>query len=419
MKLTRRAVLAGAASLTAAPAFAAGAPNIVFITVDDLPSVLHMRNRFGVRVRSPSVNALMADGVTFTNGFASTALCNPSRTAIVSGMNPYRTGVHDNRTHWWERVEPRITFPGLLQKRGYRVSMFGKITHGGYAAWESSGVAQVVVQGGEGREGPTVNGALTAIKQTGPWLVMMGFRNPHELLATPERFYEDYPLSAIEPLDWSGDALPPHIAKSRRDAFADLEAAGQVDDFIQNFLANIAEFDFYLGQLLDGIRALPRRPIVILTSDHGFHLGEHDAVSKFTLWDTAARAPLVVSAPGTLSGVEHDSVVSLLDIAPTVLDLVGEDIPARFDGRSLRPLLYDASLNRVDGALTTMGDSVSLRTNRHRITRYDTGEVELFDYADDPGETNNLADERPAFRDSMLKRLDARLAQWKATRRWS
>jgi arylsulfatase A-like enzyme len=409
-RISRRHFLAGTAALAATPSPAEQRlPNIVFITLDDCPSVVHIRDKFSVRVTTPNFNRLMGQGVTFTNAFASTAVCNPSRTAIISGMNPYQTGVRGNGQPWFDYVDPRVTWPGILSRRGWRVFVFGKVTHndGRPSPWITSGVA---VKAMSNEDQATVDLALREMQAPGPWVVMAGLHKPHAPFDAPSHF----PLADIEPLDWDGETMPPHIAQDQRTLFAELEAAGRVDDFIKDVLDNIAAADVYLGQFLDGIRLLPRPPIVILTSDHGYHLGEQDAFSKFTLWDSAGRAPLIVSAPGALAGARHESVVSLLDIAPTVLDLVGEDIPTRFDGKSLASMLHDASLKRTDGALTTMGNSVSLRLNRYRITRYHTGEVELFDYAEDPEETNNLADERPALRADLLGELDQRVARWRS-----
>jgi arylsulfatase A-like enzyme len=84
---------------------------------------------------------MMKAGVSFANAFCTTALCNPSRTSIVTGMNPFKTSIHDNRTHWWDHVAPRLTFPALFKAGGWRVFFYGKVTSHDHAIWQTSGIA--------------------------------------------------------------------------------------------------------------------------------------------------------------------------------------------------------------------------------------------------------------------------------------
>jgi arylsulfatase A-like enzyme len=247
---------------------------------------------------------------------------------------------------------------------------------------------------------------------------MVGLVNPHEPMESPARFYEDYPIESIIPPDWKGDAPPSGLHLLGQRIYRQLVRTDGLDDYIQGYLANIAEMDYHLGRLLDAIEASETRPTIILTSDHGYSLGDHDYVSKFTLWDEAGRAPLIIVRPGALSDVRYEDVVSLLDIAPTFLDFAGLDIPVRMDGRSLAPFTIHRATRRTIGAMTTMNrTNLSFRANRYRVTQYEDGAVELYDQWTDPFSTNNLADDRDyaVLRNRMIVKLEARYRNWTAS----
>ena len=413
MTIDRRKFLVGAAAGLVAPAVAAAErrPCLVLVVVDDLLSVVHDREHYGPVVRTPALDSLMAEGVTFTNAFAATALCNPSRTAFLTGINPLRTRVHRNRDDWWELVDPSLTFPAALRQAGYSVYSYGKVSHGDHEIWTRTGIAEESLHEWDDRA--TVDAALAAPLRE-PWLLMVGLINPHEPLKSPAKFYEDYPLAEITPPTWSGDAPPPEVAYDPRRQFARLVARGQLDDYVRGYLANVAEMDYHLGRLLAFLRKKTPRPHVLLTSDHGYHLGDHDAVGKFTLWDEGARAPLVVAAPGGPAGLRVGAVASLLDVAPTFLDWAGLPLPARLDGVPLGPDYvgrgYALTISHVDGAT-----DASLRTRRWRATRYAGGEVELYDQVADPRSADDLSDlaSLAPRRRALLDRLDAELRRWR------
>jgi arylsulfatase A-like enzyme len=392
--------------------------------VDDLLSVVHHRERYGVQIRTPHLNRLTSQGLSFSNAFCSTAVCNASRTSIVSGLNPYKTGIHDNVIDWWDRVDPWHTFPGRLRQAGYLCFAYGKITHGRYEVW-----GDICAETIGGPDAANVNAAIARMNtlassiSEGPFLLMVGLHNPHDPFESPDRFYEPYPLSNISPLDWRGD-MPSHpeIVEGQRRIFRRLEAAGEMDDYIQGYLANVSEMDHYLGRLTDAFDGLGLSATVILSSDHGYHLGEHDVVSKFTLWDEAGRAPLIIRHPRGAAG-RYQDVVSLLDIAPTIMDIAGLRIPADWDGLSLAPLLNDPTRRRFGGAVTTMirtatdnGESNSLRTNHFRYTRYFDSSRELYDSVGDPLSKRDLSGhpDYAGVESNLSSRLRERLAQWKS-----
>jgi iduronate 2-sulfatase len=156
---------------------------------------------------------------------------------------------------------------------------------------------------------------------------------------------------------------------------------------------------------------LAENTVIVFTSDHGYHLGEHGLWQKMSLFEGSARVPLLIVAPGTARpGTVAPSPVSLLDLYPTLTELAGVKAPANLQGQSLVPMLRDPAVTGRGWALTQVwrgggkdGGSnrffgYTLRTARWRYTEWDEGKrgCELYDHDTDPGELNNLA-EKPAY----------------------
>ena len=164
---------------------------------------------------------------------------------------------------------------------------------------------------------------------------------------------------------------------------------------IQGYLAAIAFMDENLGRLVDAIESSPRRDdtIVVLWSDHGWHLGEKHHWRKSTLWEEATRAPMVWIVPGlTRPDTVCDRTVDHMSIQPTLLDLAGIAVPAHVEGVSIRTLLENPTAPWDRPAVTThLQGNHSARTERWRYIRYADGSEELDDERADPNEWMNLA----------------------------
>jgi arylsulfatase A-like enzyme len=442
-KLSRRELLTGSAAtaVTGVAAHARGhvrsrkkiyRDQIVLIMLDDLFSIVYNRDRFGMRLRAPNLFALMDRGVTFTNAFATTALCNPSRTAIISGRNPFKTGVTDNTIPWHDKVDIQSTFPGIMHAAGYRCFIYGKITHGGPddlpALWVQAGICEEAIKPPIGPWG-TRDRAISAaaihrihsdlsVNTTDKWLLMVGFMGSHSPFGDVPALLAKFPLNRIIPVDWDGD--PKSVCFVGNGGFGEM-TEDDLKAFIQGYFADIMAMDIEIGRLLNFLDASGVTPTILLASDHGYSLGDHDEVGKFTLWDDADRAPLIVSWPGCPAGMVVPQTVSLIDIGPTSLHQAGITRPSYFDGDSLLPIINQGSI-RTSGAMTTMDDSVSFRDNQYRITRYapcaalNQFTYELYDQVADPESRNNLFYDSgfESLGDTMLAKLDAKLAQWTA-----
>ncbi|MBM3380777.1 MAG: DUF4976 domain-containing protein, partial [Betaproteobacteria bacterium] len=171
-------------------------------------------------------------------------------------------------------------------------------------------------------------------------------------------------------------------------------------ELVQAYLASITYADALIGRLLDALDASPaaNNTLVVLWSDHGWHLGEKQHLHKFTLWERSTRIPLIIAAPGVTQPGSHTArPVGAIDLFPTLNELCSLPAITSLDGVSLVPLLNDPAREWTRPALTTHGPgNHALRTERWRYIRYADGGEELYDHATDPNEWTNLAT-KPEF----------------------
>ena len=166
---------------------------------------------------------------------------------------------------------------------------------------------------------------------------------------------------------------------------------------IQAYYASTTFADAQVGRVLDALDAtgLAENTIVLFTSDHGYHMGEHGHWQKTTLFENAARVPLIIAGPGVAAaGSSVPAPAEMLDIYPTLAGLCSLIPPDYLAGVSLRPALSDASASPREAALTQFESGYSLRTNRYRYTEWGPDGVdgaELYDHQTDPQELRNLA----------------------------
>jgi len=257
-------------------------------------------------------------------------------------------------------------------------------------------------------------------------------------LVVPRRFFDMFPLDAIELPDIRpGDIEDTHARSIRAIPGGAEPSASRTEDmgthlfntlvksyksrddalrhFIQAYLASVASVDEQIGRILDAIdnSSLKENTIIVLTSDHGWGMGEKDYLYKNSLWQESTRVPLILRAPGIgkPSGIVTQPV-SLIDIYPTMIDLCGLDDNTMkndrghpLDGHSLKPLLEKPAQGKWSGpssALTALykwrmkynpsQENYSLRTDNWRYIRYENGKEELYSTREDPHEWTNLAD---------------------------
>ncbi|MBF0198968.1 MAG: sulfatase [Planctomycetes bacterium] len=252
-------------------------------------------------------------------------------------------------------------------------------------------------------------------KKTDPFFLAVGFCRPHLPFSAPERFWamydeKDVPLATNPFLPARTEDFMANNWEEMR-AYCDIPNEGPLSlekerELIQGYYATVSWVDYQIGRLLKTLEELKLREktILVFWSDHGFHLGENGTWAKHVNWEKTNRVPILISVPGMKHrGTQSEQLVELLDLFPTVTDLVGLEAPDHVDGRSLVPLLENPERPWAEAALSQYkrGDkmSYSIRTKRYRYSEWRkfnaTGKEilgrELYDLERDPDANVNLA----------------------------
>ncbi len=427
-------------------AFAAP-PNVLFIAVDDLNDWIGVLGGHP-QTQTPNFDRLAHSGVLFTNAHCAAPACNPSRTAIFTGMSPHRSGVYDNRQPMRELLPDAKLIPQHFRDHGYRAMGSGKMLHyfidakswdeyfpekssenplpetfypskrpvnlpvGGPWQYNETDWGPMPVDdeefGGDWLVSKWVGEQLSR-KHEQPFFLACGIYRPHEPWFVPAKYFEAFPLDEVQLppgyLEDDLDDLPPAgQAAGPNRYFPHIREHGQWRQGVQSYLASIAFADAMLGRVLDALESGPNRDntIVVLWSDHGWHLGEKQHWQKYTAWRVCTRVPLMVRVPagiaepleaGTTAGTECNAPVNLVSLYPTLCDLCSLPAVASNDGPSLVPLLADAEADWPHHSVTFLSrpDTYGMSSPTHRYIHYDNGDEELYDTAADRYEWTNLA----------------------------
>lgn len=249
-----------------------------------------------------------------------------------------------------------------------------------------------------------------------PFFLATGIYRPHLPMYAPKKYFDLYPIESIQMppiLEDDLEDLPKaglSMAKDRGGDYQLVMEKGKLPELIQAYLASISYADALVGKLIEAIDqcGLAENTVIILWSDHGWHLGEKNHLHKFTLWERSTRVPLIVATPkiGRPGQVSHQPV-SLVDLFPTLCDICSLPTPKGIDGQSFSPLLKNPDRESPRPAITTHGyQNHAVRSDRFRYIRYADGGEELYDHSKDPHEWHNLAE------DPTLQTIKDSLRKW-------
>ncbi|MFT7494397.1 MAG: choline-sulfatase [Alteromonas macleodii] len=423
-------------------------PNLALIYIDDLFTYRLFRGTFGQPIQTPHLDKLCDTATTFNAAYAFIPICGPSRASAMTGWSPFESGVHSNHgQEWYNFIPTRDNLSSVIKRAGHYVVHAGKIMHGYYpqpvhqqrqmhhevmprGEFFPSNVTDderevyfespLGIEGIEGHDDRFYDArvaqygidALERLPDDRPWTIMMGFQHPHTRYIAPKWCYEKYDLDLIqEPKSWALGDLPRPTTYAEQFMGDGTVWPGKNFEAWQHhvraYLACITHMDYEVGRFLTALEASGKfdDTAIVVVSDHGYHVGDHDVWGKFTLWEEAARTPLIVKMPGQTKGNEVDEPVSLMDIFPTCLDIIGEDIPARIKAQSLRPLLPDQPGEYESrGALSSVYGATGIRAGDYRYILYPNGDEEMYNVVADPVQSNNLTDQTELMSD-MRSRL--------------
>ena len=440
--------------------------NVLLLVSDDCRAI---QGCYGAPALTPRIDQLAQRGLRFDHAYCQYPLCNPSRSSFLTGLRPDTSGITDNGTRFREHRPQTISMPQLFKQNGYFVARVGKLYHYGVpkqigtdglddpVSWEkvvnprgrdcddedkiysiiAGEKAKVAV--GTGNYGATLSWLAADgedIEQTDgkiaqeacrllrenkdkPFFLGVGFFRPHTPYVSPKKYFGLYPLEkvALAQLPAGDREGKPVCALTVTPPNYGMDEALQ-RTVTQAYLASVSFMDTQFGVVLDELerQGLTQNTVVLFISDHGYHLGEHGLWQKMTVFEEAARVPLIISAPGMKAvGKATSRLAELVDLYPTLADLCGLKAPVDLEGSSLRPLLDDPERAWKKGAFTQVIHGLkggrldgqkskakalgrSVRTERYRYTEWNKGQAgaELYDHTTDPHELHNLANDPKA-----------------------
>lgn len=404
-------------------------PPILVISIDDLNDWVGCLEGHP-QARTPNIDRLAQRGTLFSNAHCQSPVCTPSRASLLTGLRPSTTGLYF--------LQPPLpassvatSVPHLLEyfgDRGYHTLGAGKFVHRNEDDYFE------VYGGGMGGFGPLPEQKLTyphgvrlwdwgaypetdeetpdwkvadwVIEQLNekreePFFLVAGFWRPHVPMYASQKWHDRFPLDSIRlPETRSDDRedLSPYALElthgepaPRHQWFLDNDAWATA---VQSYLASVAFVDAQVGRVLDALDASPYRDeaIVVLFSDHGWHLGEKQRWAKRSLWSDGTRVPLIIAAPGFPANKVSRQPAGLIDLYPTLTELAGLETPKHLEGRSLTPQLRKAETARETPVVTTFGpENHALRFAGWSYLHYADGSEELYNLERDPHEWHNLA----------------------------
>jgi len=413
-------------------------PNVLFITIDDMNDWTTVFDKSNP-IKTPNIEKLADRGVFFSKAYCSSAACNPSRASVMTGTRPHKTGIYGNRSDWRGTLPNIKTVQQHYKDNGYFVCGAGKIFHH-HKDWAYHDNASfhdyLMMSINEPYPDKKINGfeeygsrntdwgawpddikktadyrtteyAIQKLQQDydQPFFLNVGIYKPHSPFFAPQEFFDKYPLHDLEMPELLKDDCNDFPEGARKlmekskwfwsgmmKAMDDNPNAYR--EYIQAYQACATFADDMIGKIIDALDKSPNKDntIIVLWSDHGFHLGEKEHFEKFALWEKTNHIPFIIIAPGiTKPGTVIEKPVDMTVIYPTLADLCGLEIPEHTDGFTLLPLLKDNSISIPPALMTYMKGNHAIRTERWRYIQYADGSEELYDHKNDPNEWFNVA----------------------------
>ncbi len=421
--------------------------NVLFIVSDDLTYTA--LSCYGNTVcKTPNIDRLASIGTRFTRAYCQGTYCGPSRASFMSGYYPQATGVLGYKSPR-PKIGDRATWPQHFKNNGYYSARVSKIFHMGVPGgiekgdhgsddalswterfnsrgpeWKAAGDGETLESNPDGKK-PAVGGntfvvveadgddlvhsdGKTAAKavelihkhKDKPFWIGVGFVRPHVPFVAPRKYFPPFkPFSKLvlpEKIigDWDDIPKPGINYKTSKNMKMDIRRQKKA---VGGYYASVAFMDAQVGKVLEALERseVADKTIVVFTSDHGYHLGEHDFWAKVSLLDESSGVPLIISVPGQKPAV-CSSLVELLDLYPTVAELCGIEIPKHVQGKNISRMLSDPAHEVRDAAFSVapMRKGFLLRDHAYAYIQYGenaSGGIELYDVRVDPKQYKNLA----------------------------
>ena len=437
--------------------------NVLLIVADDLNCDIGAYGN--MLVKTPNIDRLASRGVVFENAHCQYPWCGPSRASLMTGLYTDQTKITANNMNLRNSVPDVISLAQRFRQQGYQSVRIGKIFHydnpsaigtsgnDDIYSWDQTvnpygrdkleeykintlkprkygGTLSWLAADGEDNEQTDGIAASEAIKKLDyfdktdiPFFLAVGFFRPHTPFVAPKKYFHQYEREKIEIPKISDDylsTLPVPAAKSISSRKIQLNLPKELAQEIKEaYYATISFVDAQVGRILDHLEynGLDKNTIIVFTSDHGYHLGEHGHWQKQTLFEKATRVPLIISVPRLENqGASSVSPVELIDLYPTLMDLTNIKTPQHVVGKSLKPIIKNVNSSVRQSALTRLRNGYSIKTKRYRLTKWGSnGELgyELYDHKNDEKELINLFgnEDYSVVEDSLKLLIEQRISE--------
>ncbi|MCM8531774.1 MAG: sulfatase [Lentisphaeraceae bacterium] len=435
----------------------------MFIVSDDLTSTA--LSCYGSTVsKTPHIDSLASEGTRFSRAYCQATYCGPSRASFMSGYYPHATKVL-NYVSGRKAIGDREMWAEYFKNRGYHTARVSKIFHmpvpigiekgtdgsddpscwtekynSQGPEWRAKGEGETLQRNPDGKK-PVVGGNTfvyvkgeddlehsdykTAVKASEllakykdldkPFFLGVGFVRPHVPFVAPKKYYEPFPFEKMvlpKKVDGDWNDIPKPAINYCTSKNMQMDVLKQKKS-VAAYYASVAYMDDMTGQVLKALKdnGLEDNTIVIFTSDHGYHLGEHDFWAKVSLLDESVKVPLIIKVPGKKPAV-CDSLVELLDLFPTTASLCDLEVPERIQGKDLTPIFRDPFHSVKDCIVSANGKGTLIQTKDWAYMEYKkNGGAMLYNMQKDLKQYTNLA-KNPEYKtvlEMMKKRLVERL----------
>ncbi|MBE9518696.1 MAG: sulfatase [Bacteroidetes bacterium] len=436
-------------------------PNVLFLVVDDLRPELGCYGNSGII--SPNIDRIADKGLLFNNAFCQFSVCNPSRVSVLSGCRFFRNRIID------ESIPPDVvSLPQLFKNEGYSTVSIGKVYHfndddpdawtrkytdtfykdkHGYSAGyqlESNikvfdnyfkkligdganlprpGSTEVAEAPDEAYpDGIIANQAIEELRRLktegNPFFLAAGFYRPHLPFAVPQKYWDMYEPDDIRTAP-NPQSVIDGVTKLNWDElrrYGDIPNEGELTfekakELIHGYYASVTFSDTQIGKIMSELEylGLDKNTIVVLWGDHGWNLGEHGWWCKHTNYEVSNRTVMIISTPDIKKGQVTDALVELVDIYPSLCELVGIKVPSCIEGTSFIPLIKEPDHPWKEAVFSQIGGASTIRTKDYRLIKHKNDSlVELFDHVLDPGENINVAN-KPEYieiQNALLNQLE-------------
>lgn len=380
--------------------FGADKPNVLFIMADDYRPELAS---YGSPAITPNLDRLARRSVQFDRAYCQQAVCNPSRSSMLTGKRPDTLRLWNNSVHFRELNPDVTTLPLWFKENGYVTRNSGKIFHnwhtkdkGDARSWSAP---EFLHYANHGNDKPQVAGELPpdfakttvggnnrricecrdvpdeayydgrvaadAVKvmaevKDQPFFLAVGFWKPHAPFNAPKKYWDMYQRDMLPALNPARPEGAPELAFHENTEILGPVAQQRplspenIAEMRHGYFANISYLDAQLGKVLDALEkhGLAEKTIITFVGDHGYHLGEHSLWGKTSTFEYDARVPMFVAGPGIKGGAKTQSLAELVDLFPTLVDLCSLPMPQGLEGKSLVPVLRKPSTTVREGAYT-------------------------------------------------------------------